>query len=726
MINYFSRTISLHNLKAGRPSGQIATILILIMVAVLIFILVTVNLGNISLTATKMSNVADSSVLYLASQLATRANFLSENLRRNCGNPLECCTKGGLLGSLLAIVFAVVAIIVAPYLGPLIGAIATTTIGGVTVATGSAAIAAGAIAGAIGGAIGGAIVYGTAGGALQGAVQGLATGAAIGSAFSLLVAGPGGATVGTGQATIGTITETTLSDISAGGFIPFGAEVLSGSTVLSSYALGAAALTGSASLYNEYINDKRTAAAFETLARGLSGLPEYDRMREGIFLQAFSQIIDDPKTIPDEFDYDGDGDLTEKVPYFYYWWEMRTRQLLSIVPQLRELTNNFFSGPAANFRKFIERQYSVIEPQPILGAGSGNVGGNAAGQTSVVGALCRSGVEGRDGVIVELWRGLYKFYPQEVATFWEPGPSAAQLAQWEYADCNQESGCAVPPGYDQLDDLITDFKNIVTEIDVLRGKGTDALTSTWQTWIREFYDPDSQDDDYDTLGAIIQRLEGWKAYIVPKRNSLAQCQYQFASVGGLYPVGAPNFQQNGIIINPPCQDGEFATVDRDYTNEFSLALDAIDSIILQLGNMRNNMQDYYSNMTDTYAQMHTDYGGVNPATYQWTDSRGEHSLSAQVGPFRLARVITKKSGNFLKKKTCLKLVDYYDSGLRTWIKINRKDPANQEVGSIGKWSPYDNDDPHDPDDSDNDAKFSLTRISRAYYSYNAVGIANRR
>ncbi|MFA5401875.1 MAG: Tad domain-containing protein, partial [Dehalococcoidia bacterium] len=73
MLSGFYKRFSLNNLREGKPLGQVATLLILMIVVVLIMILTTVNLGQLSISTTNLSNVADSAALSLASQLATRS-----------------------------------------------------------------------------------------------------------------------------------------------------------------------------------------------------------------------------------------------------------------------------------------------------------------------------------------------------------------------------------------------------------------------------------------------------------------------------------------------------------------------------------------------------------------------------------------------------------------------------------------------------------------------------
>ncbi len=99
--------ISLTRLNKTRIGGQIATLLILMMVVVLILILITVNLGQLSLEATTLSNAADSAVLSLGSALSTKANMLFHAL----SDKSELCKKGGLLGVILAIIVVIIVLI---------------------------------------------------------------------------------------------------------------------------------------------------------------------------------------------------------------------------------------------------------------------------------------------------------------------------------------------------------------------------------------------------------------------------------------------------------------------------------------------------------------------------------------------------------------------------------------------------------------------------------------
>ena len=97
MIKYLDKIKSLRNLGRGRRSGQVATLIILIITAILIFALTVTNVGQVSNYATSLSNAADNGSMLLASIIGTKAFQLSASLYESCGNPLKCCVKTGFL-----------------------------------------------------------------------------------------------------------------------------------------------------------------------------------------------------------------------------------------------------------------------------------------------------------------------------------------------------------------------------------------------------------------------------------------------------------------------------------------------------------------------------------------------------------------------------------------------------------------------------------------------------
>jgi len=95
-------------------------------------------------------------------------------------------------------------------------------------------------------------------------------------------------------------------------------------------------------------------------------------------------------------------------------------------------------------------------------------------------------------------------------------------------------------------------------------------------------------------------------------------------------------------------------------------------------------------------------------TYDWTDSRGAHSVTATVGPFTVPWIqgytkehcgknneclglvlgpITRLFGSAWSSK-CWRIRGYKSTGKNTWVKVSRKDPAEQKAGPWWVWNPH--------------------------------------
>ena len=679
MLTNFRNIISLTNLRS-KPQGQVATLLILMMVAVLILILVTVNLGTLSLQATTLSNAADAGSLYLASQLSTKANVLWKSL----GQTTERCKKGGWASIIFAIVLAIVAVVV------------TILSYGTAAAPMWALVAAGAAGGAVGGAAGGAYA-GT--GATRGAIQGAVIGAAIGYGAGATTVGAGGTTTGAGTAgantTIAASSTAAATPVAFGTPVAAGTYVATGSVIVPASAGAVAAntaLIAGAALYNQSVESRMTSDAFAAAAKALNGLPEYDQYREGVFLQALSQTIDDPNTVADAYDSDGDGDTQEKVPYFQYWWDRRIQELKNIIPTLKSLTDNFVKGPLSDAQEFAKEQYTVSCTRDA-----------DEGVICTPAFLGRKEVEDFDGPVAAVARALENAGYD--TSFYKPGTPPP-----DDPDCDE---CGPDDYYDKIDAVSGSLKNFVSTIEQLKTQDINQLTATHQSWVIWFYDPDTEwapDNDavnadwYDVFkNSIEPEVGAWSSELETKRQALPQCSYNEDEDRGRY------------AANPPCQDGAFATVDADLNDEFQEAKKAISNFISEIQGYRNSFRDYYTNMENAYRVLAEEYGGLNPATYKWQDSRGSHSITTEASSFKIPRIEVKKSGGFLKKKICLVLRDYSDDGSRTWIKITRSDPANKELKSgkvsLGLWNPF--------------VSGEITKTSKAYYSYDKAGIAGK-
>lgn len=708
MLNDFYKKFSLSNVKEDKPRGQIATLLILIIVVVLIFILTTVNLGQLSLYSTNLSNVADSSALYLGSQLASRANQISQSLVNSCGDPMKCCKKGGFGGLFGAIIGAFIAIVIT---------VATWGWG----AYGAFAIAAGFIGGAVGGAVG-AATAGTS--VMQGAFQGAMIGAAMGAAAYAGAAGFGA--------------ESTLfTPVSAGDGIAAQAAgstvfwegsqayVLSTTLIPSTIgAVGVGALSTGASIYNAYVADQNQAAAFAAASRMLNGLPDYDRFRESVFLQAFSQTVDDPNKDTDFDDLNGNGNVNEKVPHFLSWWEIRTGGLKAIIPFLKDKTNSFFYGDLVAFKDYISGITSAIDDS---NCDNSECFWNTNCCAKVPGVLSRQEDDGVDGLIARVGRALNVPFINST-------------------------------GSGSLEEIEKGFKAFVAQNNEdMKLTNLDQLTSNWQTFIENFYnedygkpvldengnpvkdengDPVTVTDYYHGIEEVKGCLADWKAQIIDKRDHLSPCV-----------IGAWNWNWNWwagdgadettcqpcygsafcpyecLVTEPPeeaspipCKFGDpvkDGTIDYSYNkngDDIITALNEIDGVIPELTKFQNKIKAYVEAMKKIYKDHEDSVNGLNPAVYGWTDSRGDHSVSVEVGKYQVAHTITTESGGSWSKEICIRLADYYDNGSNTWVRITRSDPQSKELKSgrvsLGAWNPF--------------VSGKIAKRGKSSYSYNWV------
>jgi hypothetical protein len=718
MLSGFYKRFSLNNLREGKPLGQVATLLILMIVVILIMILTTVNLGQLAISTTNLSNVADGAALNLASQLATR----SYSLYKGLGNSLCKCKSGGFGGLIGAIIGAIIVIVVtvvtygagtAPTMAAAFGS--TTTM-----------VAAGAIGGAIGGAAGSAY-SGT--NVLQGAIQGALIGASIGFGASSIgtstVTAGSGATSSAGIVTTeGTVVQTSATygagsalgggvqgnyvlqslPLAVGTEVPAGATVLSGSVAVPSLtgAVVGGGLAASTATYNAYVADQNQSAAFAAASQMLNGLPDYDRFRESIFLQVFSQTVDDPNKDMDSDDLNGNGITNEKVPHFLYYWNDRTNHLKSIIPTLQNITNTFFNGTLKDFTSYIQGEidgkitsYDSEMGTPIYGPG----------------ILSKAGTNMTEGGLIAQVAAALN--PE----FWNPKTDGS------------------------FDGIVEGFRGFIKDAQEFEEIDLSRLTSQWQTYISIFYtghageiaeDGSKITDYYATLQEVLGYLRDWKRQISQKRNMLSPCamgNYWFSFFTGegessCMSCGGAAFCTNACIVREgpdaspmPCKfDSTLSggTLDYELDDEISASLSDIDSLITKLQKFRDNIKKYVQDMEDAYESAGNNYGGLNPAIYSWADSRGSHSITASVGNYKLARTVTTESGGWAKKEICVRMVDYSDNGANTWVQVTRQDPQSKDVKTgkvnLGMWNPFFNG--------------KITKGGKAYYSYDRVGMAN--
>ncbi|MFH0940743.1 MAG: pilus assembly protein TadG-related protein [Candidatus Omnitrophota bacterium] len=467
-MNHLMRTlISLaHLTKAKSKSGQIATLLLLLLVIMLIFVMVTVNLGNVAVDATKISNAADSAVLQLASNLSTKAKMLYEGL----GNTYERCQRTGWLAVVLAVVVAVVI------------TVATYGSGWASWAPVFAAIG-GAVAGAIGGAIAG-----------TGWAQGAVTGAAIGFAIGSVGAGIGEGVV----VSDGSMTSAEMLAAGAEGFAVGDYAVFIPTMMSSSAAFGTLGLAST--VYNASVQDSMSSVMVAQLQKDLSKLNEYDRFRESAFFTALSQVVDDPNVHADTDDLDADTNTTELIPWFAWWWHRRMVEFANVRnAQIAPL--NSFLADMRTFRDFAYQSYAgdgitdaVADPPTVHSPGYLERADykwtiDSTGKETAVNGVDINGADIGvvDGVIVDLLRPLHNFGYDTTWTdgslLWETGPAPAEMNTWLGVECNSSGANTCTPApttYDYLDRIADDLREMVKFM-------AGIIPPTFETWVGMAY-----------------------------------------------------------------------------------------------------------------------------------------------------------------------------------------------------------------------------------------------
>ena len=517
---YLRKISSLNNFKSNPLSGQIATILIIIMVAMIIFILATLNIGNVSFKTTKIANAADSTALYLASQIATKAHYIYHAL----GDRYHYCVKSGLLGAVLAFIVTVILVVLQQY--------------EVIAWAWYAIAAAAAVAGAIGGAF-------TNNDPLKGAAMGAVQGFAIGAAFALV--GPGiGEAVGSGLESAGIIE---------------GTVTLSGSlaSAASIGAMAVGALFTGAVMYNQSLNEKRGGENLATFSKQLSGLPQYESTREGVFLNAFYKVVDDPNnTDPnilntcnaesittssgivstcagiqgDPSDLDGDEKTDEKTSCFDYCWYNHVEDLKKTITSYEDLITNFFQDYLARFYE------SALSFLPQM-------------DRSEIECSCGSGAE---SPMTALFRALdkCKYDLSDKSDFiWLPGPTSGCL--FGYYDCPDDScsggNCynadGTLKGWDEYDATHMHYENFIDYAKALLkpdGCGyyrydanelSKALRNRYNgsasgsDWFDELFDNRTSTSYYDIFAGIADWMTKWEKSLTDIRDKLPGCQLAY-------------------------------------------------------------------------------------------------------------------------------------------------------------------------------------------------------
>ena len=145
------------------------------------------------------------------------------------------------------------------------------------------------------------------------------------------------------------------------------------------------------------------------------------------------------------------------------------------------------------------------------------------------------------------------------------------------------------------------------------------------------------------------------------------------------------------------------STDKCQDDEFLESIKGLDKLIREIKHFREAAKSYYEKMNEIYDSIEEkydiDYGGLNPVTYNWTDSRSPadsddndedgdktellaQSVSVQTSQYRVPYVKKKKAGvSFQKPVWCLRIIRMRPAAAPG--EDNRREPANASVGAGG-------------------------------------------
>ena len=166
------------------------------------------------------------------------------------------------------------------------------------------------------------------------------------------------------------------------------------------------------------------------------------------------------------------------------------------------------------------------------------------------------------------------------------------------------------------------------------------------------------------------------------------CSYYFNGDGGDGELPCWNESTYAGVLDGKTYYG--GSTDKCQDDEFLESIKGLDKLIREIKHFREAAKSYYEKMNEIYDSIEEkydiDYGGLNPVTYNWTDSRSPadsddndedgdktellaQSVSVQTSQYRVPYVKKKKKREFLPK-TCMVLTDYKDeTGSGTRVKI---------------------------------------------------------
>ena len=256
------------------------------------------------------------------------------------------------------------------------------------------------------------------------------------------------------------------------------------------------------------IGNIQAADAVAAIQKQLNGLGDYEQFREGAFYQALSQTVDDPNTVADFTDSDGDGNITELVPAFQQFWDVRLKAFKAQAQAehaSRPSVSAFLQNTLYPLKETVKKMLVELHRQEIE---CGCAGG---------------GAEGR---MVELARALDR--DGYALSFWAAGPDTGGWLRW--LACGGQCSAPPPAGHDEMDQAHLRYGNFLeVACGLLDPNGKDdtcwdlgatpapyvpPLTpgdngeepnnapGAWKYWLPWLYDPKTDGDFYDVLNVM--------------------------------------------------------------------------------------------------------------------------------------------------------------------------------------------------------------------------------
>lgn len=461
--------------------------------------------------------------------------------------------------------------------------------------------------------------------------------------------------------------------------VPAGVNLVSGSVVpsltgIKAGAIGNAAMSAAGPIMKGIVRDEIRADMMANAAKVLNGLPDGDRIAQGVIFDAMLRVVDDPARERDDFDINGNGDMQEFVPRFGRCWYRHTRRYFDALPEVSRRASDFVNGP---LKRMEEAAQEAVRKSPP-------------------GLLSRLSIEGSRGSLENLTTRLYNANPGRfgppLAAFWLPGPTGAQLQQHP-ADC---STCPPPPGWDETDQALQDLKEFIDGAQSVRQMDERSRYTQARNWAPaltetiRWLNPDG--------GRTDTGLQKWRNRLTAIKQSLDPCRPDpVTNNPGNYPCREP--ASNRATVDANLADDEFAIVDQQL-RALQLSLyqpSRLDGYLQEADRFIAQMVDPLQNpawntarsvLLDLIRFMFPEAYIPAPkgAAYVWEDNRGAHRVEVWVGPFPQPTIGVKSKGNFLSGAKCMVLKQGEDqTGLLSFVIIRRTDtPRNN--GNLGLWN----------------------------------------